>query len=64
MYYKGEKVKKVEKPFIVKCSNCNSHDVWVYALENDDVMIKCKRCGSYIRVGAYNELEYKEENYD
>lgn len=63
MYHRGDNLNKIyEAPFIIKCSNCGSHDVDVLAFEHWDLEIKCRRCGSYLDVGMYNETTYKNRD--
>lgn len=62
MYHKTEYNKENKDiPFIVKCTNCGSHNVDVVAFEHWDLEIHCKKCGSYLNVGRYNETTYKGE---
>ena len=61
MYHRGENLNEInDVPFRIECTNCGSHDVDVIAFEHWDLEIKCKRCGSYLDVGMYNETTYKE----
>jgi len=60
MYYKGTVKNRIEKPFIVQCTNCGSHNVDVVAYDNHVLGIKCKGCGSYLDVGMYNETTYED----
>ena len=59
MYHKGNKEEAKEIPFEVICTNCGSHNVDVIAFEHWDLEIKCKRCGSYLSCGSYNETKYE-----
>lgn len=66
MYHRGKEVFELkEVPFIIKCTNCGSHDVNVIAFEHWDLEIRCRRCGSYLEAGTYNETvySYASDNY-
>ena len=59
MYHKSEYNKEnKDVPFIVECTNCGSHNVDVVAFEHWDLGITCKKCGSWLSVGKYNETTY------
>lgn len=60
IYYKGRE-NSIKPPFFIQCSNCGSHNVDIIAFEHWDLEIKCKKCGSYLDVGRYNETSYSGE---
>ena len=61
MYHRGKKKDEIkEVPFEIICTNCGSHNVDVDALEHQDLQLRCKKCGSYVHCGTYNETKYNE----
>ena len=61
MYHKGENKIKIV-PFEIRCTNCGSHNVEVFAYEYRDLGIVCMTCGSRLDdCASYNETTYREE---
>lgn len=63
MYHKVEYLGKNNfVPFEIRCTNCGSHNVEVFAYEYRDLGIICMTCGSRLDdCSTYNETTYKEE---
>ena len=54
--------KNMSAPFSLKCSNCGSHDVNVFAKSNGDVELKCVCCKNVLTCKKYNEEVYAIKN--
>ena len=63
MYHRGNKDGIKSVPFEIRCTNCGSHNVEVFAYEYNDLGITCMACGSRLEeIASYNEVAYKGES--
>ena len=53
---------KFKHPFVITCKKCGSDNIQVFALEYNDLAIRCSDCGLYLNCGSYHTKEYDYSN--
>lgn len=45
-------------PFKIKCRNCGSKDIAVFAFDDNELSLQCKDCGMSVNCGSYYTKAY------